>query len=54
MKRIQSILSAVVVTLVLSSNALAGDIHGIAKSGPCSGDIHGIYNALLNALSVIV
>lgn len=52
MKRIKSILCSSLVTLALSSTALAGDIHGVAGSAP--GDIHGVYNALVTIVLMVV
>jgi hypothetical protein len=52
MKRIKSILCSSLVTLALSSTALAGDIHGVAA--PAGGDIHGIYSALVNIVLMVV
>ncbi|MDQ5844132.1 MAG: hypothetical protein M3539_02425 [Acidobacteriota bacterium] len=52
MKRIKSILCSSLVTLALSSTALAGDIHGVA--GPAGGDIHGVYNALVTIVLMVV
>ena len=52
MKRIKSILCSSLVTLALSSTALAGDIHGVA--GPAPGDIHGVYNALVSLVLMVV
>lgn len=39
MKRIQSVLCALVLALSLSSTVLAGNIHGV--SSPTDGNIHG-------------
>jgi hypothetical protein len=50
MKRIKSILCSSLVTLALSSTALAGDIHGIAGGG----DIHGVYSALVGFVLMVV
>jgi hypothetical protein len=59
MKRIQSILFASLLTVTLASNAVAGNIYGVARDGNIygvarDGNIYGIAHSIVAAIGAVL